>query len=72
MKREDKTLLKGKMTQRVIFKPRKALFDESGKNQLIQIIQEGAICELKEKQILNNGAQTITIKFYFKPTENEE
>jgi hypothetical protein len=65
MEKEKSHLVKGKMIQKVGYKKLKALLDEYGKNQIIEIINLGAVCELREQQVLDNGAQTITIKFYF-------
>ncbi|MCF8247279.1 MAG: hypothetical protein K9J37_19690 [Saprospiraceae bacterium] len=70
MKKEDISILKGKMSHQVSYKKQKALLNDSGKKNIVEIINEGAICELREKQILDNRAQTITIKIYFKPTES--
>lgn len=70
MKKENKKLLKEKMSAQVGYKKQAALLDENGKQSLIDIINSGAICEIREKQLLQeDGHQTITIKFYF--DENE-
>jgi|GEM_PF-5842364 hypothetical protein len=65
MKPEKKELTKGKMIQQAGYKKLAALLDESGKNRLIDIIKSGAVCELRERQHLSNGAQTVTVKIYF-------
>jgi len=70
MKSEDKTLLKRKMEHQADYKKKAALLDDIGKQQLIDLILGGAVCELQQKQILEGEpeAQTLTIKFYFNPT----
>lgn len=65
MKPEDKSLVKGKVTQEVGYKKLAALLDDKGKRSLIEIIESGAVCELKQQQVLDNRAQTMTIKVYF-------
>lgn len=67
MEKEKSHLVKGKMVQQIGYKKLAALLDDNGKNQLIEIIKSGAVCELTQKQILSNDTQTITVKFYFLP-----
>lgn len=67
MEKEKSHLVKGKMVQQIGYKKLAALLDDNGKNQLIEIIKSGAVCELTQKQILSNNAQTVTVKFYFLP-----
>lgn len=68
MKPENKDLTKGKMAAQVGYKKLAALLDDDGKGTLIRIVKNGAVCEVRERQVLSNGAQTITVKFYFDPT----
>lgn len=72
MKAENKALLKGKMSKRIVYKKLAALLDGEGKRQLFDIIKSGAICELKEQEALDDGAQTMTIKFYFDPKQSQQ
>jgi hypothetical protein len=65
MEKEKLGLVKGKMDSEVGYKKLAALLDDSGKNQLIEIIKSGSVCELRQQQILSNGAHTMTVKFYF-------
>lgn len=69
MKAEDETLLKRKMKAQMGYKKHAALLDDSGKQQLIELIQNGAVCELQQTQVLGGTpeAHTYAIKFYFKP-----
>lgn len=67
MKAENKELLKRKMASEVGYKPKAVLLDESGKATLIELINEGAICELQKQQNLQGGGETMTIKVYFEP-----
>mgnify|MGYP001583459041 FL=1 len=55
------------MESEVGYKPKAALCNELGKNDLIQIIKNGAICEIQKQQCLRGGGQTMTVKFYFEP-----
>lgn len=64
-KKENKQLLKRKRSSEVGYKPKHCLLDDSGKDTLVEIINNGAICELQKQQILEGGGQTMTIKFYF-------
>lgn len=68
MKPEDKTLLERKMQAQMGYKKHAALLDDSGKQQLIRLIRNGAICELQQTQVLDGTpeAHTLTIKIYFK------
>jgi hypothetical protein len=66
MKPEDKSLTKGRMILRKKYKKLAATFNELSKEHLIKIIKSGSVCELKESENLSNGAETITVKIYFK------
>lgn len=65
MKSENASIVKGKMAQEVGYKKLAALLDDKGKKGLIKIIESGAVCELRQQQVLSNGAQTMTVKIYF-------
>lgn len=72
MKKENKELLKRKMESEIGYKPKTALCNEVGKNDLIDIIKSGAICEVQKQQILRGGGQTMTVKFYFETKSNQD
>ncbi|MCB2023148.1 MAG: hypothetical protein KDG44_20290 [Burkholderiaceae bacterium] len=62
---ENMNLTKGKMVYQERYRKLAACLTDEGKNQIIEIIKSGAVCEITQRQVLSNEVETITIKFYF-------